>query len=464
VSETTTHAFDPLSEQLLAEARERETRILSPSERRTYWTSSVLFAAVAAGLLAAAPTTPLPDTWIVGLLVVSYALASRLEFEVGSTLAIASQLVLVEMMFLLPPEQLPLWVAAGSLLGQLPEYLVGVVPLERMLVVVGSSWFAFGPAVVLTLIPIHPALDGRTLAVLVLALAAQFAVDLVSSTVRERAALGVAPRQVLSQLPLVFAIDLALAPLGLLAVLGAVEDNRALLLPLPLLFLVGLSTRERQRRLDQALELSNAYRGTAVLLGDVVEADDAYTGEHSRDVLELVLAVCDALKVDARSRLDAEFAALLHDVGKIQVPSAILNKPGPLSPDERAIVNLHTITGQRLLERVGGRLAEVGAIVRSCHEHWDGTGYPDGLAGDAIPLVARVVACCDAFSAMTTNRSYRRAMPVADALEELDACAGTQFDPAVVPVLAELVCTGRVGVERTPQLVAVAALPAAAGS
>ena len=117
--------------------------------------------------------------------------------------------------------------------------------------------------------------------------------------------------------------------------------------------------------------------------------------------------------VDSRARLDAEFAALLHDVGKIRVPAEILNKPGPLSPQERAIVNTHTITGQRLLQRVGGRLAEVGRIVRSCHEHWDGTGYPDGLAGREIPLVARIVGCCDAFSAMTTDRSYRRALSIA---------------------------------------------------
>jgi HD-GYP domain-containing protein (c-di-GMP phosphodiesterase class II) len=464
VPESRPHAFDPLSEQLLAEARERATRILSPSERRTYWTSSALFVAVAIALLVAAPRTPLPETWVVGLLVVSYALASRLEFEVGSTLAIATQLVFVEMMFLLPPEQLPLWVAAGSLLGQLPEYMLGIVPLERMLVVVGSSWFAFGPALVLMLVPVHPALDAQTLTILALALASQFAVDLVSSTVREWAALRVPPRQVVSQLSLVFAIDLALAPLGLLAALGAAHDAKALLLPLPLLFLVGLSMRERERRLDQALELSNAYRGTAVLLGDVVEADDAYTGAHSRDVLELVLAVCDELELDAKSRLDAEFTALLHDVGKIRVPAAILNKPGPLSPDERAIVNLHSITGQRLLQHVGGRLGEVGDIVRSCHERWDGDGYPDGLAGEEIPLVARVVACCDAFSAMTTDRSYRRAMSMRAALQELEACAGTHFDPKIVAVLTELLRTSRAGVERAPQLVAVAAVPSATGS
>ena len=453
--EPNTHAFDPLSEQLLAEARERETRGLSRAERITYWSSSAAFVACAVALAVLASGGSLPETWVVGLLVLSYALASRLEFEVGSALAIATQLILVEMVFVLPPEQLPLWVALGGLLGQLPEYVLRVVPLERMLVVVGSSWFAFGPALVFTFLPADASLDRRTLSILAVALAAQFAIDIVSSTAREWTALRIPPRQVLSQLPLVFAIDLALAPLGLLAALAATYDAKALLLPLPLLFMVGLSTRERQRRLDQALELSSAYRGTAFLLGDVVEADDEYTGAHSRDVLQLVLALCDELGVDARSRLDAEFTALLHDVGKISIPAEILNKPGPLNPEERAIVKTHTIAGQRLLQRVGGRLAEIGRIVRSCHEHWDGHGYPDGLAGREIPLVARIVGCCDAFSAMTTDRSYRRARSVAAALEELEACAGRQFDPVVVHVLTKLVRSGRAGMERPAQLVAL---------
>jgi len=457
VPEASPQAFDPLSEQLLAEARERETRVLSRAERITYWTSSAVFAVAALALLLLAPVEPLPQTWVVGLLVLSYAVASRLEFEVGSTVAIATQLIVVEMVFVLPPAQLPLWIALGGLLGQLPEYVLRVAPVERMLVVVGSSWFAFGPALVFTFLPADASLDRRTVSILALALAAQFGIDLLSSTVREWSALRIPPRQVLSQFPLAAAIDLTLTPLGLLAALAASYDQRALLLPLPLLFMVGLSTRERQRRLNQALELSSAYRGTAFLLGDVVEADDEYTGAHSRDVLQLVLAVCDELEVDARSRLDAEFAALLHDVGKINIPAEILNKPGPLSAQERAIVNTHTITGQRLLQRVGGRLADVGRIVRSCHERWDGAGYPDGLVGREIPLVARIVGCCDAFSAMTTDRSYRRALSVEAALEELEACAGTQFDPEVVRVLTELVRSGRAGLERPPQLVAVPA-------
>ncbi len=251
-----------------------------------------------------------------------------------------------------------------------------------------------------------------------------------------------------------FSIDLVLTPLALLAAIGAEHGQAALLLPLPLLAVIGVSTLERQRRIDQALELSNAYRGTAFLLGDVVEADDEYTGAHSRDVLGLVLAVADALPVDASSRLNVEFVALLHDIGKIRVPAEIINKPGPLTPEERAIMNMHTIEGQRLLERVGGRLSEVGRIVRSCHEHWDGGGYPDGLAGEEIPLVARIVSCCDAFSAMTTNRPYRRALTLPEALAELERCRGTQFDPAVVDALLRLVRGGPLGLGRRPELVA----------
>ena len=130
---------------------------------------------------------------------------------------------------------------------------------------------------------------------------------------------------------------------------------------------------------------------------------------HSRDVVDLVLAVCDELKLSSGDRRDAEFVALLHDVGKIRIPSEIINKPGPLDAEERAIIETHTIEGEEMLERVGGLLGDVGRLVRSCHEHWDGNGYPDGLAGEAIPLVARIVCACDAFSAMTTDRPYRAA-------------------------------------------------------
>ena len=149
-------------------------------------------------------------------------------------------------------------------------------------------------------------------------------------------------------------------------------------------------------RIDHALELGHAYRGTALLLGDVVEADDAYTGSHSRDVVELVLGVAGQLGLSPAERRQAEFAALLHDVGKVRIPSEIINKPGPLTSAERAVIETHTIEGEQMLEKVGGLLGEVGRIVRSCHERVDGAGYPDRLAGEEIPLIARIVCCCDA--------------------------------------------------------------------
>jgi HD-GYP domain-containing protein (c-di-GMP phosphodiesterase class II) len=137
---------------------------------------------------------------------------------------------------------------------------------------------------------------------------------------------------------------------------------------------------------------------------------------------------CDAQRM-------AEFTALLHDVGKLRIPTEVINKPGPLDDEERALMNTHTILGQEMLERAGGLLGEVGPFVRSCHEHWDGDGYPDGLAGEQIPLVARIVCACDAWSAMTADRSYRSALSREAATAELRKCAGTQFDPAVVDAL-----------------------------
>jgi HD-GYP domain-containing protein (c-di-GMP phosphodiesterase class II) len=143
--------------------------------------------------------------------------------------------------------------------------------------------------------------------------------------------------------------------------------------------------------------------------------------------------------MNARERRNVELGALLHDVGKIAIPNEIINKPGPLSPQEWTVVKTHTVEGQRMLDRVGGVLCEVGHVVRATHEHWDGSGYPDGLAGERIPREARLVACCDAFSAMTTTRSYRSAMSTADAVAELRNNAGTQFDPEIVAAVAAVV-------------------------
>ena len=198
-------------------------------------------------------------------------------------------------------------------------------------------------------------------------------------------------------------------------------------------------SRERRARYGKTLELQRAYRGTVMLLSDVVEFDDEYTAEHSRSVVDLVHATADELNVDPGAREELEFAAMLHDVGKIAIPKEILNKPAKLTEEEFAVMKTHTIEGQFMLDQVGGLLARVGEIVRACHERWDGNGYPDGIAGEEIPLASRIVFACDAYNAMTSDRVYRKALARATAVEELRANAGTQFDPRVVAALIRVV-------------------------
>jgi len=181
-----------------------------------------------------------------------------------------------------------------------------------------------------------------------------------------------------------------------------------------------------------------------MLLSDVVEAEDDYTAYHCRSVVELVAEVADELNIPKRDRQLLEFAALLHDVGKITIPKEILHKPAALTDSEFEVMKTHTIEGQFMLDRVGGLLGRVGEIVRSCHERWDGRGYPDGLEGDEIPYAARIVFCCDAYNAMTSNRVYRDAMTSDEALAELELNSGTQFDPRMVAAVRKVVSERRV--------------------
>jgi putative nucleotidyltransferase with HDIG domain len=267
-------------------------------------------------------------------------------------------------------------------------------------------------------------------------MAAQVVVDAAIVIAREHFTFRVWPG--LQPLLWVALVDALLAPIGFLAARAGPDHAGGWLLVLPLLGLIAVFARERKARVEHAIELGRAYRGTTLLLSDVLEADDEYTGTHSWGVVSLALEVADAMRLSPDQRRNVEFGALLHDVGKIAVPKEIINKPGPLTDDEWLVIKTHTVEGQRMLERVGGVLGEVGRIVRSSHERWDGTGYPDGLRGDEIPIESCIVSCCDAFDAMTTDRSYRRAMPLERALEELADGAGTQFHPRVVEVVASL--------------------------
>ncbi|HEX8741677.1 MAG TPA: diguanylate cyclase [Thermoleophilaceae bacterium] len=158
--------------------------------------------------------------------------------------------------------------------------------------------------------------------------------------------------------------------------------------------------------------------------------------EHIGGVASLAHAVARRFSLNTEQVDEVTKAAELHDIGKMAVPDAILEKPASLDDRERAMIKQHTVVGERILA-VAPALRSIGKLVRYSHERWDGTGYPDRLRGDEIPLGARIIAVCDAFDAMTTDRPYQPAVPLDEALDELRRCAGTQFDPAVVEVFCE---------------------------
>jgi len=423
---------------LIGLAREAKGDGLDGAERGATLALTAVFVLSAIALNVFSTSHRTVEPVLLVALLAAFAVASRVEFEIGSGTAIPTQVAFVPMLMLAPAGLIPLLVLAGLLLGSTVEVLRGDRHFERVLVLAVSSSYSLGPALVLELTG-EPALSWQSSWVYALAFVSASVVDLASHILHQLLAVGVRPSLQLRLMGEVVLVDAALAPVGILVGATAQKSTVALLAAMPFLGLLEWFARERRRRVDQALQLSQAYRGTALLLGDVVEADDAYTGSHSREVVGLVLDVADVMALDEGARQRAEFAALLHDVGKIRVPSAIVNKPGPLDDDEWAVMQRHTIEGEALLTRVGGLLGEVGVIVRSCHERWDGKGYPDGLLADDIPLVARIVAACDAYNAMTTDRPYRRALSEEQALGELRANAGTQFDPQVVRALIEVV-------------------------
>ncbi len=392
--------------------------------------SAVVFAAIA-GVGSFSPGDA-------ALFVLGIAFAGQVRFDVGAGFTVPTQAVFVPMLFALPVTLVPLLVPLALALAMLPRLLRKEISPGWLLTALGNSWFSLSPAIVLQLAGDHDA-SGQW-GVLVAALAAQFAFDFAASAARERVYGELVLRELVGEAMPIYAIDLALSPLGLAIALAARSEHSqlAVLLIAPLFGVLRYFSRERHERLQQLAELNDAYQGTALLLGDVVEADDAYTGEHCKSVVRLALDVCDELRLDADRKRNVEFGALLHDVGKIAVPKEIINKPGKLDEREWAIIKTHTIEGQRMLEKIGGFMREIGTIVRASHERWDGTGYPDSLSGEAIPLEARIVSTCDAFNAMTTTRSYRKAMPLDEASAELARCAGSHFDPRVVVALLKV--------------------------
>ena len=177
--------------------------------------------------------------------------------------------------------------------------------------------------------------------------------------------------------------------------------------------------------------LERTFFETVEALANALEAKDEYTSNHARSITDMALDVGAELGIEGNDLKRLELGALFHDIGKIGIPSKILAKPGPLDDEEWKVIKTHPELGERILEPID-RLADVRPIVRHCHEHYDGSGYPDKIAGDEIPIESRIILVVDAFDAMTTDRPYRKALPVEEACRRLRESSGRQFDPEIV--------------------------------
>jgi len=190
---------------------------------------------------------------------------------------------------------------------------------------------------------------------------------------------------------------------------------------------------ERESILEYSRELEVEAAAVKTLVA-AVAARDSYTAEHSHDVVDLATQVAARLGIEAEALEDIGLVALLHDIGKIATPDSILQSPGPLSEEQWEVMRQHPVEAETLILKSPG-LARLAPMIRAEHERWDGNGYPDGLAGEGIPLASRITLACDAYCAMISDRPYRKAIDAPTARTELSVNAGTQFDPDVVEVL-----------------------------
>ena len=419
-----THELDAATERRIEQTRERWFRRQGRRERIVMLLFTVGFLAGALALALIAEPARDFSPLLAAAFVVSLAVAARIEFSVGAGNAMPTQLVFVPMLLLLPTPYVPLLVAVALVVSAAVAQLRARAAPARALNGVADAWFSLCPALV------------------IVPFGAQVAVDAFIYIARILLSLGVPVRKLLSELGLSERVDLLLTPLGLLAAIAASDTPAGALLIVALFPLLIGFEREREGRIERSLELSRAYRGTALLLRDLLEDDDEYTGHHTEDVVHLSVQVAETMGVDEDTLRATEMGALLHDIGKISVPDEIINKPGKLNDEEWAIMRQHTVEGERMLQQVGGLLSSVGVVVRASHERWDGGGYPDGLVAQAIPVPARIVSACDAFNAMTTDRSYRKALPLSVAIAELEKNSGTQFAPDVVTALVAVVTDG----------------------
>jgi HD-GYP domain-containing protein (c-di-GMP phosphodiesterase class II) len=195
---------------------------------------------------------------------------------------------------------------------------------------------------------------------------------------------------------------------------------------------------------EQSRRLEAFFLASIQSLADALEVKDPYTHGHSLRVSHYSTAIARVIGLDADSLQQIEIGGRVHDIGKIGVREAVLNKPGPLSDEEYAHIMTHPTVGWRILSPLLGEMPKALNIVRWHHEKHDGSGMPDGLAGDAIPLEARIAAVADTFDAMTSVRPYRPGVPLRDTLAELRRCSGAQFDPICVAAFIEACDSGAI--------------------
>jgi HD-GYP domain-containing protein (c-di-GMP phosphodiesterase class II) len=396
-----------------------------------------LAAAIAIAVLAApARAFSLP---VAVLFVLLFAGVSRVGFAIHDAWQTPVGLIAFPMLLLLPTPLVPLLVALGLLLSQALSVVRGERTPDRLLLPpLSDSFFSLAP--VLVLIALDAQLPAwHSLPAYAAAFAAQAVLDVAAVALRMRLVTGRRGWALARACARGYEIELLLSPVGILAAIASADHPAGVLFVVPPVILLSVFARERDARIAQTVELGRSYRGTALLLAELLEDDDEYTGHHTQDVVELSGLVAEQMVLSEELTRETELGALLHDIGKIHIPDAIINKPGKLDAEEWELMKTHTVEGQKLLDRVGGFLSDVGIVVRASHERYDGGGYPDGLAGQDIPLAARIIAVCDSYNAMTTTRSYRQAMPRPDAIAELQRCSGTQFDPVAVEALLAVI-------------------------
>ena len=202
--------------------------------------------------------------------------------------------------------------------------------------------------------------------------------------------------------------------------------------------IVSEERRRRQEAEAAYRELSSSYLGMVRTLAEVCESKDSYTRSHLDRTYQYAMALTRRAAPEYATRAEVGYGFLLHDIGKIGIPDQVLNKPGPLTEEEWALMRMHPVIGENLVKPLKF-LGDAVGVIRSHHERWDGKGYPEGLGGEDIYLPARIFMLADTFDAMTTDRPYRRALPIDVALEEIERHAGTQFDPELARIWVEYV-------------------------